>query len=153
MEIYTDGSSVPNPGRGGWGWLIKHPKKEYTGYGYEAWTTNNRMEMVAVIEAIKFAEQHELIGNDKLTIYSDSQYVVKGASVWMEGWVKRNFYKSTREKTEVKNKDLWVIILMYINKYDIEWCWIKGHNGHRENEICDTLAELGRSERRGCRGL
>ena len=133
IEIFTDGSSLGNPGPGGYGILMKYGEKQKKlSAGYKL-TTNNRMELMAVIQAIKmlndFAKEKEII------IYSDSKYVIHAVEKkWVFGWVKKNF----KDKA---NADLWRVFLNEYSKYNIKFHWVKGHSGHTENEICDKLAK------------
>jgi|TARA_B110000967_G_C18835139_1_gene536238 ribonuclease HI len=140
INIYTDGACKGNPGPGGWGALIieNNDKKEI--YGGENQTTNNRMELSAVIEALK------VIGKEKcpLTIFTDSTYVLKGMSEWIRGWKNNNWISSN--KKPVKNKDLWLILDSLASLHKIEWIWVKGHSGHPENDRADFLANLGAIE-------
>jgi ribonuclease HI len=138
IKIYTDGACKGNPGPGGWGALIINnddDKKEI--YGGENETTNNRMELSAVIEALK------VIGDQacSITIFTDSKYVLKGMSEWIKGW-KSNKWISSNKKP-VKNKDLWEILDSLASLHKIEWVWVKGHSGHPENDRADFLANLG----------
>jgi ribonuclease HI len=134
IKVYTDGSCHGNPGRGGWAFLLQFPDgEEVTNSGYCPWTTNNKMEMTAVIQALSSFSQTQ-----KLTIYTDSMYVFKGITEWIVGW-KKNGWKNSK-KEQVKNKELWLELDHLSSKYDIEWVWVKAHNGHRENEIVDRLA-------------
>ncbi|MEK9601532.1 MAG: ribonuclease HI [Bacteroidota bacterium] len=133
IEIFTDGSSLGNPGPGGYGVIIKYREKQKKlSAGYKL-TTNNRMELMAVIQAIKmlndFAKEKEIV------IYSDSKYVIHAVEKkWVFGWVKKNF----KDKA---NADLWRAFLKEYSKYNIKFHWVKGHSGHNENEICDKLAK------------
>jgi ribonuclease HI len=129
VEIFTDGSSLGNPGPGGWCAILRHKGVEKTLSGGEKETTNNRMELKAVIEglrALKFPCEVDL--------YSDSTYVVKGINEWLENWVKKDFKK-------VKNPDLWREFLEVSKPHKLNVFWVKAHNGHRENEICDKIAK------------
>jgi ribonuclease HI len=137
IKIYTDGSCKGNPGPGGWGALIisRGDKKEI--YGGEEKTTNNRMELSAVIEALKAIDNQVC----PLTIFTDSTYVLKGMSEWIKGWKSNNWISSN--KKPVKNKDLWIILDSLASLHIIEWIWVKGHSGHPENDRADFLANLG----------
>ena len=134
VEIYTDGACSGNPGVGGWGALLrcKGTEKEMSG-NCEA-TTNNRMELTAVIEALKALKK-----SCEITLYTDSKYVMDGVLEWMPNW-KRNNWRTTNKKSEVKNLDLWLELDKYLSLHKIKWIWVKGHNGHVENERVDTLA-------------
>jgi len=136
VDIYSDGACKGNPGVGGWGALLRCNGTEKELYGGERDTTNNRMEMQAVIEALK-----SLTRQCKVVVHTDSSYVQKGISEWIHGW-KRNGWR-TSDKKPVKNADLWKILDELAGKHDIEWRWVKGHAGHPENERADALANLG----------
>lgn len=140
IKIYTDGACKGNPGPGGWGALIinNNVKKEI--YGGENETTNNRMELSAVIEALKFIDKPKC----SLLIYTDSTYVLKGITEWVNKWKKKNWLSSS--KKPVKNKDLWIILDSLVLLHKIEWIWVKGHSGHFENDRADFLANLGVGE-------
>jgi ribonuclease HI len=137
IKIYTDGSCKGNPGPGGWGALIisRGDKKEI--YGGEEKTTNNRMELSAVIEALKAIDNQVC----PLTIFTDSTYVLKGMSEWIKGWKSNNWISSN--KKPVKNKDLWLILDSLATLHEIKWIWVKGHSGHPENDRADFLANMG----------
>jgi len=133
VEIFADGACSGNPGPGGYGAILKYGKEIREISGYEIETTNNRMEMMAVIEALR-----QLKRPCRVRIVTDSQYVVKGMTEWLPGWIKRNWV--TSQKKPVLNKSLWKEILRLSKRHKIEWKWIKGHNGHSYNERCDKLA-------------
>jgi len=137
IKIYTDGACKGNPGPGGWGALIINNTDKKEIYGGENETTNNRMELSAVIEALKAIDDKAC----PLTIFTDSTYVLKGMSEWINGWKSNNWISSN--KKPVKNKDLWVILDSLASLYKIEWVWVKGHSGHPENDRADFLANLG----------
>jgi ribonuclease HI len=141
VEIYTDGACSGNPGPGGYGAVIKHERRIQEISGCEPMTTNNRMEMRAVIEALAF-----LNGSHRIRITTDSNYVVKGMTEWLPGWIRKNWINA--QKRPVLNRDLWERLLELSKPHDIEWKWIRGHNGHEENERCDYLA---REAIRNCR--
>ena len=134
IKIYTDGACKGNPGPGGWGALIISSSGKKEIYGGEEKTTNNRMELSAVIEALKAIDDQVC----PLTIFTDSTYVLKGMSEWIKKW-KINNWRSSNKKP-VKNKDLWLIL---DSLHKIEWIWVKGHSGHSENDRADFLANLG----------
>jgi ribonuclease HI len=136
VEIYTDGSCRGNPGPGGWGAILRSGNTEKEIFGGEAATTNNKMELTAVIRALEALKQPS-----KVRVYTDSQYVQKGIKEWIHGW-KRNGWKTT-DKKAVKNKELWVELDELRKKHEIEWHWVKGHAGHPENERADELANKG----------
>ena len=133
VEIYTDGACSGNPGPGGYAAILKYGLEIREISGYEVETTNNRMEMMAVIEALR-----QLKRPCDVRVITDSQYVVKGMTEWIQGWVKRNWL--TSQKKPVLNKSLWKELLRLCKKHKIEWQWVKGHNGHPYNERCDQLA-------------
>ncbi len=134
IEIYTDGACSGNPGPGGWGVLIIDNGDERELFGGDAETTNNRMEMQAVIEALRATA-------GAIILYTDSQYVKNGVTSWIHGW-KRNGWKTASRKP-VKNKDLWVEIDALAAEREIDWRWVKGHAGHDGNERADELARRG----------
>ena len=131
--IYTDGSSKGNPGPGGWGSIIISPDKVIEIGGRENMTTNNRMELTSAIEALK-----NIDSTQSIIIFSDSQYVIKGITEWIHGWIIKGWKNS--QKKAVLNRDLWEELLKVSETHDLEWHWIKGHSGHPENERADELA-------------
>ena len=133
ITIYTDGACSGNPGPGGWGALLMWNGHEKELCGGEAETTNNRMEMMAVIEALG-----ALKGRSKVELYTDSKYVMQGITEWMAGWKARGW--KTAGKKPVKNQDLWERIDSLINEHNVSFFWVKGHAGHPENERADALA-------------
>ena len=136
IKIYTDGACKGNPGVGGWGAIIMRDGKNIELFGGENETTNNRMELMAVIMALK-----EIPSNLELTIYTDSTYVQKGISEWIKNW-KVNNWRSSNKKP-VKNKDLWVDLDEAVGSRKIYWEWVKGHAGNEGNEKADELANQG----------
>ncbi|MDC0542653.1 ribonuclease HI [Methylophilaceae bacterium] len=136
IKIYTDGACKGNPGVGGWGAIIMRDGKNIELFGGENETTNNRMELMAVIMALK-----EIPSNLELTIYTDSTYVQKGISEWIKNW-KVNNWRSSNKKP-VKNKDLWVDLDEAVGSRKIFWEWVKGHAGNEGNEKADELANQG----------
>lgn len=139
VEAFTDGACRGNPGPGGWGVLLRFKDHEKRLYGGEAETTNNRMELMAVIKALESLNQQ-----CKVKLTSDSQYVLKGINEWMANWKKRGWKTSARKP--VKNVDLWQRLDKARESHEIEWVWVKGHSGHIENEIADELANQGVNE-------
>ena len=139
IEAFTDGACRGNPGPGGWGVLLRFNDHEKRLSGGEAETTNNRMELMAVIQALESLNRQCAV---KLT--SDSQYVLKGINEWMDNWKKRGW--KTAAKKPVKNVDLWQRLDKARQSHEIEWVWVKGHSGHIENEIADELANQGIDE-------
>jgi len=133
VEVYSDGSCIGNPGPGGWGSIVRYPDREVELSGGKKQTTNNEMELTGVIEALK-----SLTGPSAVTVTTDSQYVVKGMTEWMPGWL-RNGWK-TAGKQPVKNRQFWEELNALSKTHRIGWQWIRGHAGHPENERCDRLA-------------
>jgi len=136
IKIYTDGACKGNPGVGGWGAIIMQSEKNIELFGGENETTNNRMELMAVIMALK-----EISSNLELTIYTDSTYVQKGISEWIKNWKVNNWRSSS--KKPVKNKDLWIELDEAVGLRKINWEWVKGHAGNEGNEKADELANQG----------
>ena len=136
IDIYTDGACSGNPGPGGWGAILRKDATEKELFGGELLTTNNRMEMMAVIEALR-----ALKGPVEARVHTDSQYVQKGISEWIHGWKRRGWKTSNKEP--VKNEDLWRELDRLAAQHKIEWIWVKGHAGHPENERADVLARRG----------
>ena len=134
VEIYTDGACSGNPGAGGWGAILRYGSVEKELSGGESDTTNNRMELTAVIEALKALKK-----SCNIVLYTDSRYVMDGVIEWMPNW-KVNGWRTSNKKTPVKNIDLWQSLESLIEKHKIKWVWVKGHNGHPENERVDKLA-------------
>lgn len=130
LIIYTDGACKGNPGIGGWGAILMYGDKVKEIYGYAPETTNNRMELSAVIEALKVIKR-----NCPITIFTDSQYVKRGITEWIDGWIKKNW-------KNVKNVDLWQELYPLSKQYNIDWQWVRGHNGDKYNERADELANL-----------
>ncbi|MBT4833651.1 MAG: ribonuclease HI [Porticoccaceae bacterium] len=139
VEIFTDGACRGNPGPGGWGVLMRYGTEERSFCGGELDTTNNRMELTAVIEGLSALTQP-----CQVELSSDSTYVLKGIQEWMPNWKKRGW--KTAAKKPVKNVDLWQKLDAVIGEHKIDWRWVKGHSGHRENEIADQLANQGIDE-------
>ncbi|MCL2872024.1 MAG: ribonuclease HI [Betaproteobacteria bacterium] len=139
VEIYTDGACKGNPGPGGWGALLVFGDARRELFGGEAHTTNNRMELIAVIEALV-----ALIRSCDVQLYTDSVYVKNGIEQWIHNW-KKNGWK-TANKKPVKNDDLWQALDREAARHNIEWHWLKGHAGHPGNERADALANQGCSE-------
>ena len=133
VDIYTDGACRGNPGPGGWGALLLSGGRERELSGADAATTNNRMEMLAVIQALR-----ALKGRVRARVFTDSQYVRLGITEWVKGWKARGW--RTAAAKPVKNQDLWAQLDELAAAHDIEWHWVKGHSGVRGNERCDQLA-------------
>jgi ribonuclease HI len=142
VEIYTDGACSGNPGLGGWGALLifKEKRKEISGFLDD--TTNNQMEIMAAIEALKILKKPCTVN-----IYTDSTYVQKGITEWIYNWEKNNWRK--RDNKPVKNVELWKNLQQEIKKHDIIWNWVKGHSNNEGNDIADRLAVEAREEARG----
>ncbi|HEX2604290.1 MAG TPA: ribonuclease HI [Oxalicibacterium sp.] len=136
IDIYTDGACKGNPGPGGWGALLVMGEHEKEIFGGELGTTNNRMELKAVIEAL-----NALTRPCEVTVHTDSQYVQKGISEWIHGWKARGWKTAAREP--VKNADLWQALDAAQARHRVEWRWVRGHNGHAGNERADALANRG----------
>ena len=139
VELFTDGACSGNPGPGGWAYILKHPVsgKAREASGGDAQTTNNRMELLAVIEGLS-----ALKSPSRVDLHSDSQYVLKGLKEWMANW-KKNGWR-TADKKPVKNQDLWQRLDVLTRTHTVRFHWVRGHAGHPENERCDQLAVLAR---------
>lgn len=136
VDIFTDGACSGNPGPGGWGAILRMGTAEKELFGGERDTTNNRMELTAVIEALRTLKRPV-----KARVHTDSQYVQKGISEWIHGWKRRGW--KTADKQPVKNIDLWQALDSEAARHAVEWHWVRGHAGHVENERADTLARKG----------
>ena len=139
VEIFTDGACRGNPGPGGWGALLRYGEVEKPLYGGEKQTTNNRMELMAAICALASLKQA-----CRVELTTDSQYVRQGITQWLANW-KKNGWK-TAAKKPVKNVDLWRQLDEQVGRHQVNWHWVKGHSGHRENELADALANRGIDE-------
>ena len=139
IEIFTDGACRGNPGLGGWGALVRRGGEENSLWGGERDTTNNRMEMEAAIKGLE-----SIIESSNITITTDSNYLKDGITQWLEGWKKKGW--KTAAKKPVKNQDLWMRLDELSQFHNVNWKWVKGHSGHRENEIADLLANKGIDE-------
>ena len=139
IVIYTDGACKGNPGPGGWGAVLRSGSHEKQIHGGEKHTTNNRMEISAVIFALRSLKQRSTV-----ELWTDSQYVQKGVTEWLEGWKKRGW--RTASKNPVKNADLWQELDALLPDHEISWHWVRGHNGHPGNELADQLANKGVEE-------
>ena len=133
VEIFTDGACKGNPGPGGWGALLRMGRHEKELSGSDPATTNNRMELTAAIRALQ-----ALIEPCRVTLHSDSKYVLEGITRWVHGW-KKNGWK-TAGKKPVQNAELWHELIAAASRHEVEWVWVKGHDGHPENERVDALA-------------
>ena len=136
VDIFTDGACSGNPGPGGWGAILRSQGREKELCGGASATTNNRMELTAVIEALKALKRPV-----QARVHTDSQYVQKGISEWIHAWKKRNWL--TAGKQPVKNADLWRSLDQEAARHRVEWLWVRGHAGHIENERADALARRG----------
>ncbi len=141
VEIFTDGACRGNPGPGGWGALLRYGEVERELYGGEPDTTNNRMELQAAIEGLR-----ALSRRCKVTLTTDSVYVKNGITTWLDGWKKKGWKTAARKP--VKNVDLWQALDEQNQRHEVQWHWVKGHSGHRENEMADQLANRGIDELR-----
>jgi ribonuclease HI len=138
IELFTDGACSGNPGPGGWAYVIRHlpTGKESENYGADNPTTNNRMELQAVIEGLSTLKRSCIV-----ELFTDSTYVGKGISEWMTKWKVNNWHRKERNKlVPVKNDDLWKQLDELLQKHEVKFTWIRGHSGHPENERCDELA-------------
>ena len=145
VRAFTDGACSGNPGPGGWGAVLQFGDHERELHGGAADTTNNRMELTAAIEALKALSEP-----CRVSLTTDSKYVKDGITQWLADW-KRNGWK-TAAKKPVKNQDLWQALDHESARHEVDWCWVKGHSGHPENERADRLANLGMSEVRDTDG-
>jgi ribonuclease HI len=136
VRIYTDGACRGNPGPGGWGAILEYDGKEREMFGGDPATTNNRMELTAVIEALSALKRPS-----RVILHTDSQYVQKGITEWIQGWKARGWRTAAREP--VKNDDLWRRLDEVVRSHRIDWVWVKGHAGHDGNERADALANKG----------
>jgi ribonuclease HI len=141
VEIFSDGACSGNPGPGGWGTILRCGGHEKELSGYEAETTNNRMELIGAIAGFE-----ALTRPCRVRLTTDSEYVKKGMTEWIEGWVRRDWKNS--QKKPVANRDLWERLLELAGQHQVEWHWVRGHDGHAENERCDALARAAIEEGR-----
>lgn len=139
VKIYTDGACKGNPGPGGYGCIIVQNGKTQELKGGQKNTTNNIMEMTAIVVALQHLKEP-----CEVELTTDSQYVVKGMTEWINGWIRKNWVTASRQP--VKNKDLWLELLQLSKRHKVKWVWVRGHNGHPENERADVLANLGVDE-------
>ena len=135
ITIYTDGACKGNPGEGGWGAYIEYNNEKVKLYGYETDTTNNRMEITAAIEALRYIKV-----KSNIIIYTDSKYLMNGINTWIHDWKKNNWRTSSNKG--VKNVDLWKIIDELNSNHSIKWIWVKGHSGNPGNDMADELANF-----------
>jgi ribonuclease HI len=142
VEIFTDGACSGNPGPGGWGAILRAKGKEKELSGSEKQTTNNRMELMAVIGALEALKRP-----CRVTITTDSQYVMKGMTEWLPGWKAKGW--KTAAKKPVKNAELWQRLEQAVSPHQVDWQWVRGHDGHEENERADRLAVAAREQLAG----
>lgn len=143
VEIFTDGACKGNPGPGGWGALLRYQGNEREIFGGELVTTNNRMELMAVIQALTTLKR-----TCQVELTTDSKYVMQGVQQWLENWKARGW--KTASKQPVKNQDLWQLLDEQVQRHQIQWRWVAGHTGHPGNERADELANKGVEEVLGC---
>jgi ribonuclease HI len=136
VEIYTDGACKGNPGPGGWGALLRAGRREKELFGGEPDTTNNRMELTAVIRALETLKRPA-----RIAVFTDSEYVRKGITEWLAAWKRRGW--KTADRKPVKNEALWRRLDEVASRHEIRWHWVKGHSGHVDNERADALANRG----------
>lgn len=133
VEIFSDGACSGNPGPGGWGTILRYDGHEKELSGFDPETTNNRMEMSAAIAGLAALKRP-----CRVRLTTDSEYLMKGITEWIDGWIRRGWKNS--QKKDVANRDLWERLLEVSGPHQVEWCWVRGHAGHPENERCDALA-------------
>ena len=140
-KIYTDGACIGNPGPGGWAAIILTENNRQEIFGGEKLTTNNRMELTAAIKALEYCVESEgkQPSLNQIEIYTDSNYLKEGITVWINNWEKNNW--KTADKKNVKNVDLWKKLKDLVKSKQVEWCWIKGHSGDPMNDLVDKLAK------------
>ena len=138
--VYTDGACSRNPGNGGWAFIVLRGGEIYASRsGAEKMTTNNRMELMAAIEALTFVNEDKDLSSEPIAVYTDSQYVQRGAVEWIALWKERHWRNSDR--MTVKNKDLWEKLDALMQNMSIEWFWVRGHAGNEYNEMCDSMTK------------
>lgn len=135
--IYTDGGCRGNPGPGGWAYIIKTEKIEKSRSGGDTYTTNNKMELTAVIRSLEAVLKDTELAERSIELHTDSQYVKNGISTWIKNWIRNGWM--TAAKKPVKNKELWIELKAVSDKLDVKWKWVKGHAGDPLNEACDTM--------------
>lgn len=133
IELYTDGACSGNPGPGGWACLLVYKDKSKQLSGGDKQTTNNKMELTAVIQGLKLLKEP-----CQIDLYTDSKYVLEGATKWLDGWIEKGWKKA--DKKPVQNVELWQQLLPLLQYHEITWHWVKGHAGHPQNELVDSLA-------------
>ena len=142
IEIYTDGACSGNPGPGGWGALLRWRDREREIFGSEGETTNNRMELMAAIQALEALNRPS-----RVRLHTDSNYVKEGITSWIHNWKKKGWKTSKRKP--VKNVDLWQRLDAALGRHEVDWRWVRGHTGHPDNERADALARRGMDEGAG----
>jgi ribonuclease HI len=140
IEIYTDGGCSGNPGPGGWAFVLTAGEQQIKKSGGEPHTTNNKMELSAVINSLKEVNTNSLLTGKPVTVVTDSQYVKNGITAWIHNWVKNGW--KTAAKKPVKNKEYWIELKTLVDSLDVNWKWVKGHSGNELNEECDTMVGL-----------
>jgi ribonuclease HI len=139
VEVYTDGGCHGNPGPGGWAFVVRRGDDVVSKNGFERLTTNNRMELIAVISALEYLKSSGTTTQKPIAIHTDSQYVKRGITEWIARWVANGW--RTSGKKAVKNRDLWEYLLKLSAEFSIEWKWVRGHDGVELNEECDRLVQ------------
>jgi len=139
ITVYTDGGCTGNPGPGGWAAVLLFDGKEVRLSGGEVSTTNNRMELTAVIKALSHINENSDLKTRSVEIFTDSQYVKNGLTQWIFNWIKNGW--KTAAKKPVKNKEYWLALKEEADKLELKWNWVKGHSGDEYNELCDSLVE------------
>ncbi|MDC7125047.1 MAG: ribonuclease HI [Spirochaetales bacterium] len=140
IEIYTDGGCSGNPGPGGWAFVLTAGNNVIKKSGGEEYTTNNKMELTAVIKALKEVQSESSWKGEKVVVVTDSQYVKNGITSWIKSWIKNGWMTSA--KKPVKNKEYWIELKSLTDVLPVEWRWVKGHAGNELNEECDTMVGL-----------
>jgi ribonuclease HI len=139
IDLYTDGGCSGNPGPGAWAFVICNTGCDIRSSGGETLTTNNRMELLAVINALAAVKRESSLAGKHIEIHTDSEYVKRGITEWIKNWEKNGF--RTSSKTPVKNQDLWLNLKSNTNGLDLSWKWVKGHAGNEKNEECDRMVQ------------
>lgn len=139
IEVYTDGGCHGNPGPGGWAFVVRQGEETVSKSGFERLTTNNRMELTAVISVLEYLLQQERGTERRVELHTDSQYVKRGITEWIGRWVANGW--QTSAKKDVKNRDLWEHLLKLSSRVNVRWNWVKGHHGVELNETCDRLVQ------------
>lgn len=142
VTLVTDGSCLVNPGPGGWACILRYGEKHKEIFGYHPAATNNRMEMMAVIQGLLALKERCAV-----TVISDSQYVINGITKWVKGWKRRGWW---REQGPVLNADLWMQLDELVAMHKMDWSWTRGHAGHHDNERCDELAQTAARSQKSC---